>query len=73
VSPQSKTVTKYHVRKYDVVRFQSSSRSSAKVKLIRVEVKHSLSVSKEAGYKEELKVVYLKPLKRRLKVSPANP
>lgn len=73
VNAHLKNTTEFRIRHYDVVRFQSSSGSSAKVKLIRSDVVHLLSVAEEAGQKQELKVIYLKQLKRLLKVNPANP
>lgn len=68
-----KDTTEFRIRHYDVVRFQSSSGSSAKVKLIRADVEYLLSVAKEGDDRQELEVVYLKYLKRLLKVRPANP
>ena len=72
-SPQTHSLRKQSMRKYDVIQFRLSSGSLVTVKLIRADVERLLALSKESGGKQDLRVVYLKPLKRLVLVEVANP
>ncbi len=73
ISPQSKVVTKRRVRKYDDVHFESLSGEPVSVKLIRADAERLLAAKEDAEWRQNLRVVYLKQLKRLVSVESANP